>query len=79
MDGTGPLHVASQRGYIGVVKVLLDAGAAVNQAGVSGLCDAVLVYHLALRAVGLVDEAIVVGRIGVPVSSVVCGCVVVMG
>jgi hypothetical protein len=32
--GVSPLYIASRNGYEDVVKVLLDAGVALNQAGV---------------------------------------------
>ncbi len=35
-DGATPLYVASQNGHVDAVRALLDAGAAVNQAAVSG-------------------------------------------
>ena len=35
-DGATPLYVASKNGHVEAVRALLDAGAAVNQASVSG-------------------------------------------
>jgi hypothetical protein len=35
VSGATPLHAASERGHVGAVAALVDAGAAVNQAMVS--------------------------------------------
>ena len=36
-DGAAPLHIACIRGRAAVVTILIDAGAGVNQAAITGL------------------------------------------
>jgi hypothetical protein len=77
-NGATPLHAVSENGHMEVLRALLDAGAAVNQADVSGAgdvvrrkCECVVVQWVSLRSLFVMPVSAVCFRLRV--ICVTCG------